>query len=114
VIQQKLVYRCTLCGKDYENPQQHCICENGLKAGDNIGPFHILEKDGSNYKVECNLCGIVKYIHYSNIRRQVSCGCKPRHINISRVLPTEIRYVCKKCNKQHLETLPLEEWCCDE
>ncbi len=114
MIQQKLVFRCTLCGKDYENPQQHCMCETTLKAGDNIGPFHILEKRGRDYKVECNICGLVKDIHSSNIRRQVSCGCKPRHVSISRILANEIRYRCKKCDEVHLVSLPLDEWCCDD
>jgi len=114
MIKQVLVYRCSLCGRDHDTPQQHCSCENKLNNGDILGPFTILEKRNSGYQIECNICGMVKVIHYTNVRRQMSCGCKPRHVEITRILPTEIRYQCKKCQDFHTEPLPLDEWCCDD
>ena len=115
MIEKRTIYICGDCGKIYEDDPQNCECESRLTKGKIIGPFEILDTStNGSLKCQCQLCGIVCKVASSNIKRQVSCGCKPRSAEILQFMEEKIRYKCRKCGQTKIENLPIEEWCCEE
>ncbi len=115
MIIEKTYYVCDKCGTKYSSFTPQCDCENKLTKGKVVGPFEILDTaTNGTLKCQCRLCGLVKDIDSSNIRRQVSCGCKPRRIEILQFMKDNIRYKCRKCGKTNIDNLPIEVYCCDE
>ena len=108
-------WKCTKCKRLYHEELKFCQCEGEISVGHTVGVFKILTKNnGRKLEVTCILCGLDTEIDTSNIRRQKSCGCKPRHIDVINSSEKEIRYTCRKCGKSHVVDVPVFSWCCDE
>lgn len=88
---------------------------NLLEPGRLIGPFELLTKiDAQKWEARCRLCDIIKPLHISNMYRQKSCGCKPKHINIEYFDDEGFQYTCRTCGQTKIVDLPMREpWCCD-
>ena len=115
MIHEVIIYTCDNCKKIYKDHPGKCECENSLRNQEQIGPFKILDTVSNGlFKVQCLLCGMVKEIHRSNLRRQVSCGCKPKTIEILQFTETQFRYRCRKCGASKLSSFPVDQWCCVE
>jgi len=109
-------YQCLRCNKIYLNdcPEQ-CQCQSKLDKGNIVGPFLILGKKlNDGIPVRCLLCYSSTTVNYTCIRRQKSCGCKPRHIDIITVSEENVRYLCKKCGKYTTQEVPILAYCCEE
>lgn len=113
-IEEVTKYRCSLCKKEFNSHPGICNCINRNQPGKIIGPFTLLSKNNGSWKCQCNICSQTKNVHSSNIRRQNSCGCAPRWIEIIEVNKDKIRYKCRKCNQSIVSPLPVFEWCCGE
>ena len=61
----------------------------------------------------CLLCDCSKDIHYTALKRQKSCGCKPKWIEILDMSEEYVRYRCTKCNKKISDELPILTFCCE-
>lgn len=113
MIVKVVLYKCNRCGKQYATEPEYCECESRLEVGRIVGPFKILEITNSQCKCQCQICGMVKLIHRSNIARQASCGCKPRHIEILQFMGERLRYRCRTCGEITIDNMPIELWCCE-
>lgn len=117
--EQIICYKCIDCDKIYTIlPKDGCTClERKFYRGQRCGSFFIqdeeLTSDGK-YTVICILCGLTAKIHKTNLKRQVSCGCKPKHISIHSIDNESIVYACKRCNKIRKEIPPVVVYCCEE
>jgi rubredoxin len=109
-------FKCTKCGKVYENEAPpSCVCEISLQPGKIVGTFQLLAKmEDRNWNVICLLCGLETKINSSNMKRQKSCGCKPRHIDLIDMSADSARYKCRKCRTSYTEETPILLWCCTE
>lgn len=115
MIEEQVYYVCSDCGKIYDSNPQHCECETKLAKGRIIGPFEILDATtNGSLTCQCRLCGLIKDINSSNIRKQSSCGCKPRSAQILQFMTDQIRYKCRRCNKTNIDNLPIDLWCCHD
>ena len=112
-INQVTRYECSSCKKLYAHSVSHCACENKNREGKVEGPFRLIEKVGGRWKCECILCTGIKEVHVSNLKRQSSCGCLPRHIRLVTITPERVKYHCNKCGKEVSEDLPITQWCHD-
>jgi hypothetical protein len=108
-------WKCEKCQRIYFDKPAACSCVAEISQGNLIGCFKVINRNnGRKLTVTCLLCGLDTEVDSSNIRRQKSCGCKPKHIDILSNTEQEVRYRCKKCTKTHVEGLPAMEWCCEE
>lgn len=114
MIEEIIRYRCTRCGKEFDDEVIKCPCESRLEEGKVVGPFTLIEKERGGWKVKCNLCTQYATIHSSNLNRQKSCGCVPRHIRVVDITGDKVRLNCIKCNSTVIESLPVLEYCCDD
>ena len=114
MIEQIKAWKCRKCERVYFDKPTVCACVSAIEPGNIVGCFKLLTRsNGRKFTAQCLLCGLDTEIDASNIRRQKSCGCKPRHCEILNNTETEARYRCKKCQKTILEDLPVMVWCCD-
>lgn len=110
-------YRCSDCNRLYEEDPERCVCERSVFVKDSVhGSFIVRDKaeKPTYYLVTCILCGSTKEIRYSNIRRQDSCGCKPRSAIISEITPEKVMYTCRKCGESHILVPPIVSYCCED
>lgn len=109
-------YRCSNCNRIYEEEPNKCICERTVYiVGERFGPFIILEHvDELQIKVRCILCDSTRIIAYSNIKKQKSCGCKPRIAEIIELTGETLTYRCRKCGKALTKRLPIVAYCCED
>ena len=111
-------YRCSECNRIYETKPNKCACERTVFVnGERMGAFVILskgEKDKHHLLVKCVFCGLTSEMHYSNIKRQVSCGCKPLHVDVISLNESTLQYRCRKCNTIKIVSLPIVVYCCEE
>jgi DNA-directed RNA polymerase subunit RPC12/RpoP len=117
MIEERKIYVCTECGKTFENKVATCAeCSKAIRPGKVVGPFRVIKKTFMNgkYVVECLLCGYEATVGVTNLKRQKSCGCKPRHIETRSVTEHSVRYYCSRCGKVRVEEPPVLEWCCME
>ena len=117
MIEEITIYKCTVCGKTYTDKVTECTgCSNRIVVGQIVGPFRVIKKLAvtGKYRVECLLCGFEKEILSSNLKRQSSCGCKPRHIEILHITEHKVRYHCRRCLDNRAEELPIFTYCCTE
>lgn len=117
MIEAITVYRCTKCSRTFEQKVEECTeCRNKIQNDTIIGPFRIIKRLDliKKFRVECLLCGFEKEIFQSNVRRQSSCGCRPRHIELHNITAREVRYHCRRCGDNRVEELPVFTWCCTE
>lgn len=114
---QILVFKCTECERTYEVLPTECICvKQRFYKGRPVGSF-IIESppdQSGDIEVVCILCGMTTRIHYTNVKKQVSCGCKPKYIELLAVDKEVIRYRCKRCNSVHNVIPPIVTYCCEE
>lgn len=117
MIEEIIIYKCSKCGKTYEKKPTECEgCSNRIEVGSVVGPFRVVKKLGvtGKFRVECLLCGFEKDILNSNLKRQSSCGCKPRHIEILGITKDKVRYHCRRCFTHRTDTVPVLVFCCTE
>ena len=110
-------YRCSECNRIYETDPERCVCDRAIFIKNSVhGSFIILSKSERmhHYMVKCILCGSTKELHYANIKRQASCGCKPRHIDLTEVTPNKVMFVCKKCDEAYVSVPPIVSYCCED
>ena len=113
MLKEQTVWICDRCERIFpgEKPTQ-CTCETAIQPENVVGAFEILSKaNGQKFNVICLFCGLDRVVHRSNIRRQKSCGCKPKHIEILFNTEDKVRYTCNKCGKTISTDLPIERWC---
>jgi hypothetical protein len=108
-------FKCSRCSKIYhELHPDKCICRSPYEVGNIIGPFKIIgAKVDEKIPVICVLCDCSKDLHYTAIKRQKSCGCKPKHIEVIESTEDFIRYKCNKCGKTVSDELPILHYCCE-
>ena len=108
-------FKCVRCNKIYhELTPDKCICRSPYEVGNRIGPFKIIgSKVEDKIPVLCLLCDGSKDLHYTAIKRQKSCGCKPAWITILDISEEYVRYRCSKCGKSVAEELPVLSFCCE-
>jgi hypothetical protein len=108
-------YKCTKCGKLWSSVPVECTCARKYEPGQQINVFKLVERSevGRTWRVICLLCDCYTDISTSNLRRQKSCGCCPKHIEPLSINDEFVRYKCNKCFSYKSEKLPVEEWCCD-
>jgi hypothetical protein len=109
-------YRCTSCNRIYEAEPKKCVCERQIYIkGERFGPFEIVkEAEDHQIKVRCILCDTVSTMHFTNIKKQQSCGCKPRHVEVIELNDEVFVYRCRKCNKVSTVRVPVVTYCCEE
>jgi hypothetical protein len=108
-------FKCVRCDKVYHDKHpDRCVCRSPYEEGLMIGPFKITgAKVDEKLPVICLLCDSSKEIHYTALKRQKSCGCKPRWITIIDISEQFVRYRCIKCSQTHTEELPVLQYCCE-
>jgi hypothetical protein len=110
-------YQCKKCRRVWHQEPKQCSCERSLSCeGARVGPFEIIKRisgPGQKLLVRCGFCTVSKEIASSNIRKQHSCGCKPRHIQIIETDPDNqvVTYKCRQCASIQTEHFP-PSWCC--
>lgn len=112
-----ILYRCSDCNRLYEEKPENCICERRVYVeGERIGPFVVKgnSEKQAHVKVRCILCDTFVDIAYSNIRRQQSCGCKPRSAEVLELSEEVLVYRCRRCGKSNTAVLPIITYCCEE
>lgn len=111
-----ICYRCSECERIYEEKPTRCVCERTVFIkGERFGPFVIINAVGEQeVKVRCILCDTVSTKHYSNIRKQTSCGCKPKYIEPIELTEEIFVYRCKRCGKIVTKRLPIVSYCCED
>jgi len=117
MIEERKIWVCTDCNKVFEHHVGECPeCSNAIKDGYVYGSFRVIRRSvtGGRFIVECIPCGYETDVDRTNLRRQKSCGCKPRHINILSVSESAIRYFCSRCRDTKVEEPPIFEWCCNQ
>jgi hypothetical protein len=111
-------YRCDRCKRIYETEPVKCICDRIVYLeGEKVGSFIVIEQskeDKKEFTVRCLLCGSLTDVHYTNIKDQKSCGCKPKYIELISVSEKVIIYRCKKCGKVQTPKPPIVTYCCEE
>lgn len=109
-------YRCVRCNKVYHSdPPDKCICRSPYEIGNLLGPFKITgakDEDGK-IPVVCLICDCSKDIHYTGLKRQKSCGCKPKWIDVLDISEEFVRYRCSKCGQISTDELPVINYCCE-
>ena len=108
---------CSECGRVTESlPLSDCKCTEGTLKGSVVGSFVLMEDKVTDrlMEVQCIPCGHTVQLMYSSLKRQPSCGCRPRHIEIINVNPDAIRFYCKKCKQTSYKKPPLIRWHCEE
>lgn len=106
-------YQCTDCDKIYTYEPSKCSCKDILAKDKVVGSFKLVEPaDDDKWHVICLICDNDVEIHRSNIRRQKSCGCKPKHIHILGITEKSVNYLCTKCTDTKVVVIPILEWCC--
>lgn len=110
-----ICYRCSQCNRIYEEQTDYCICERQVFIeGERFGPFIVIERlEDNNLKVKCILCDTFTTVHAANIRRQQSCGCKPKHVEKLDLTSEVLVYRCRKCGKTRTVRLPVVSYCCE-
>lgn len=109
-------FECVRCKKVFlgDHPPE-CGCSLVLEEGKRIGSFQLQKKlPERNWSVICLLCSLETRINGTNLKKQKSCGCKPRHIEILAISDLELRYRCRKCGTTYSEKMPILMWCCEE
>ena len=116
MIESQTIYKCTKCGAIYEDDPGKCKCEEKLIKGKQAGNFMLVSKipgPKRRWKVTCLLCDNYHEIAETNIKRQFSCGCVPKHIDIGEVKNGTVQYVCRKCDSSRHVRVPVAIYCCE-
>jgi hypothetical protein len=95
---------------------KYCVCDRHVYIeGEQFGPF-IIKKfiSKEELQVQCLLCGSFHKMKYNNVKKQHSCGCKPRHIVILEIDENKFIYTCKKCGRNTITNPPVVIYCCEE
>ena len=112
MFEEIIAYRCKRCGKQYDVHPGVCTCEAKNHPGKHVGAFILLEQINGRWKVQCKVCNMIKEVHSSNLKRQKTCGCAPRGIDVIHIQDDNITYRCK-CTELVHDKLPLDEWHCE-
>lgn len=109
-------YRCLDCNRIYEEKPSRCVCERQVYIeGERFGSFVVVGKgEGNTINARCLLCSCRTHVLSSNIRRQQSCGCKPKHAEIIELNESTLVYRCRKCMRMHTVNLPIITYCCED
>ena len=110
-------FMCEHCSRVYTTLPLNCVCEKrSYLIGQIIGSFVLQTRPSEDgmVSVTCVLCGLTSEMHYTNMKRQVSCGCKPKHIKLEDVQAEITRYKCQRCRTLHTEANPIVTYCCEE
>ena len=114
MIQEISAWKCDKCERVYFDRPASCTCTKEITDGNVVGCFRIISKsNGRKFSATCLLCGLDTEIDTSNIRRQKSCGCKPKYCDVLSNTDAEVRYRCKRCGKILVSELPIMVWCCE-
>lgn len=115
--QQIVGFKCTDCGRFYETLPNECICVKAVFYKGRLSGSFIIEgppDDSGIVQVTCVLCGMTTNIHYTNIKKQISCGCKPKYIRMLKVTKDIVQYKCDKCQSVTNAVPPIVVYCCEE
>lgn len=110
-------FRCSDCNRLYEEKPNKCICERVVFIrGEQFGPFIVQGVDDKpeHVRAKCVLCDNLVTVRGDNMRKQMSCGCKPNHIETIELTQEIYTYRCRKCKKVTTKRLPIVSYCCEE